>query len=79
MAIENAPTPKGKESARGLHKAARAEEREVEADKGLRTSQRARIALRSALRALMERAQAKSSGESMGRSTFCERPLGLGR
>jgi len=34
MAIENAPTPKGKESARGLHKAARAEEREVEADKG---------------------------------------------
>ena len=34
MAIENAPTPKGKESARGLHKAARAEEREVEAEKG---------------------------------------------
>ncbi|GLR49209.1 hypothetical protein KYK30_11245 [Shinella yambaruensis] len=34
MAIENAPTEKGKEGARGLHKAARAEEREVEAEKG---------------------------------------------
>ncbi len=34
MAIENAPTPKGKEGARGLHKAARADERKVEAAKG---------------------------------------------
>ena len=34
MAIENAPTEKGKEGARGLHKATRAEERKVEADKG---------------------------------------------
>lgn len=34
MAIENAPTEKGKEGARGLHKAARAEERAVEAEKG---------------------------------------------
>ncbi|WP_439628207.1 hypothetical protein [Shinella sp.] len=34
MAIENAPTDKGKEGARGLHKATRAEERKVEAEKG---------------------------------------------
>ncbi|CAK7255569.1 MULTISPECIES: hypothetical protein [unclassified Shinella] len=34
MAIENAPTEKGKEGARGLHKATRAEERKVEAEKG---------------------------------------------
>lgn len=34
MAIENAPTEKGKEGARGLHKATRAEERKIEADKG---------------------------------------------
>jgi len=34
MTIENAPTEKGKDAARGLHKAARAEERAVEAEKG---------------------------------------------
>lgn len=34
MAIENAPKDKGKEGARGLHKATRAEERKVEAEKG---------------------------------------------
>ncbi|TAA63112.1 hypothetical protein [Shinella sp. JR1-6] len=34
MAIENAPTEKGKEGARGLHKATRAEERKVEHEKG---------------------------------------------
>ena len=34
MAIENAPTEKGKEGARGLHKSTRAEERKVEAEKG---------------------------------------------
>lgn len=34
MAIENAPTEKGKDGARGLHKATRAEERKVEAEKG---------------------------------------------
>ncbi|MBD9375180.1 hypothetical protein IB238_21385 [Rhizobium sp. ARZ01] len=34
MGIENAPTEKGKEGARGLHKSARAEERKVEAEKG---------------------------------------------
>jgi hypothetical protein len=34
MTIQNAPTEKGKEAARGLHKATRAEEREVEAAKG---------------------------------------------
>lgn len=34
MAIENAPTDKGKEGARGLHKATRAEERKVEGEKG---------------------------------------------
>ncbi|WLR91287.1 hypothetical protein [Shinella zoogloeoides] len=34
MAIENAPTKDGKEGARGLHKAARAEEKKVEAEKG---------------------------------------------
>lgn len=34
MAIENAPADKGKEGARGLHKAARAEERKTEAEKG---------------------------------------------
>ena len=34
MAIENAPTDKGKEGARGLHKSTRAEERKVEAEKG---------------------------------------------
>ena len=34
MAIENAPTEDGKQAARGLHKAARAEERKVEAEKG---------------------------------------------
>jgi len=34
MAIENSPTDKGKEGARGLHKATRAEERKVEAEKG---------------------------------------------
>ncbi|AOF90935.1 hypothetical protein MUO32_27490 [Shinella sp. CPCC 101442] len=34
MAIENAPTEEGKEGARGLHKAARADERKVEAEKG---------------------------------------------
>lgn len=34
MAIENAPTEVGKEGARGLHKATRAEERKVETEKG---------------------------------------------
>lgn len=34
MAIENAPTKDGKEGARGLHRAARAEEKKVEAEKG---------------------------------------------
>ncbi|MGD9477459.1 UNVERIFIED_ORG: hypothetical protein LHK14_12730 [Roseateles sp. XES5] len=34
MGIENAPSEKGKEGARGLHKAARADERKVEAEKG---------------------------------------------
>ncbi|WP_439605012.1 hypothetical protein [Shinella sp.] len=34
MAIENAPTEKGKDGARSLHKATRAEERKVEAEKG---------------------------------------------
>lgn len=34
MAIENAPTEEGKEGARGLHKAARADERKIETDKG---------------------------------------------
>lgn len=34
MAIENAPTKAGKEGARGLHKAARADERKVETKKG---------------------------------------------
>lgn len=34
MAIENAPTKKGKTSAERLHKAARADERKVEAEKG---------------------------------------------
>ena len=34
MAIEKAPTEKGKDGARGLHKATRAEERKVEAEKG---------------------------------------------
>jgi hypothetical protein len=34
MAIENAPKEAGKEGARGLHKAARADERKVEAAKG---------------------------------------------
>ncbi|MCQ4635016.1 hypothetical protein GB927_033675 [Shinella sp. CPCC 100929] len=34
MVIENAPTEKGKEGARGLHKAAKAEERQTEAEKG---------------------------------------------
>lgn len=34
MAIENAPTDKGKEGARGLHKATRSEERKVETEKG---------------------------------------------
>ncbi|MGJ7039652.1 hypothetical protein J2Y63_002910 [Shinella sp. BE166] len=34
MAIEDAPTDKGKAGARGLHKAARAEERKTEAKKG---------------------------------------------
>jgi len=34
MTIENAPTEDGEEGARGLHKAARADERKVEAEKG---------------------------------------------
>ena len=34
MAIENAPTEDGKHSARGLHKAARGEEKKVEEQKG---------------------------------------------
>lgn len=34
MGIEQAPTKKGKEGARGLRKAAAAEERKVEAEKG---------------------------------------------
>lgn len=34
MGIGNAPTEKGKQGARGLHKATRNEERKVEADKG---------------------------------------------
>lgn len=34
MGIENAPTEKGKEASRGLHKATQQEEREVEAEKG---------------------------------------------
>ena len=34
MTIENAPTEKGKEGARGLHDATRAEERKVEDEKG---------------------------------------------
>ncbi|MFD1326718.1 hypothetical protein [Mycoplana ramosa] len=34
MGVENAPTGRGKESARGLHKATREEERKVEAEKG---------------------------------------------
>jgi hypothetical protein len=34
MGIEKAPTEVGKESARGLHKAARADEKKVEATKG---------------------------------------------
>lgn len=34
MGIENAPTEKGKEAARDLHKAAREEERDVETAKG---------------------------------------------
>lgn len=34
MTIENAPTRKGKEGARGLHNAARAEEHKVEDEKG---------------------------------------------
>ncbi|MCJ8051698.1 hypothetical protein GB928_004090 [Shinella curvata] len=34
MTIENAPTEDGKEGAMGLHKAARADERKVEAEKG---------------------------------------------
>ncbi|OJU06486.1 MAG: hypothetical protein BGN83_17685 [Rhizobium sp. 63-7] len=34
MGIENAPTPQGKEGARGLRKEAAAEERKVEAEKG---------------------------------------------
>lgn len=33
MTIETAPTEKGKKSARGLHKAPRADERKVEAEK----------------------------------------------
>ena len=34
MAVENAPTKKGKQAAGGLRKAARKEERKVEAQKG---------------------------------------------
>lgn len=34
MAIENAPTQQGKEGAAALKKAARAEERKIEAEKG---------------------------------------------
>ena len=34
MAIENAPSSTGKEAAKGLHRAARSEERKVEAAKG---------------------------------------------
>lgn len=34
MGIPNAPTDKGKQGARGLYNAARAEERKVEAEKG---------------------------------------------
>ena len=34
MAIENAPGQDGREGARSLHKAARADERKVEAEKG---------------------------------------------
>lgn len=34
MSIEQAPTPKGREASKGLHKAAREDEREVEARKG---------------------------------------------
>ncbi|WP_313526934.1 hypothetical protein [Shinella sp.] len=34
MTIENAPTETGKQGGRGLHKAARAEERKIEAEKG---------------------------------------------
>ncbi len=34
MAIENAPTEDGKEGASGLYKAARTDERQVEAEKG---------------------------------------------
>ena len=34
MGIENAPTDTGKTSAKGLHKEAAAEERQVEAEKG---------------------------------------------
>lgn len=34
MAIENAPTEDGKEGARGLHRAARADERKIEGEKG---------------------------------------------
>lgn len=48
MSIENAPTDKGKEGARGLNKAARAEERKVEADKGSDPRQ-GRRSLRGAL------------------------------
>ena len=34
MSIQNAPTERGKEAARGLHESTRQEEREVEAEKG---------------------------------------------
>jgi hypothetical protein len=34
MGIEQAPTPKGREAARGLEEAAKAEEHKVEAEKG---------------------------------------------
>lgn len=34
MGIQNAPTQKGKEAAKGLHKSAAADERKVEARKG---------------------------------------------
>jgi hypothetical protein len=34
MTIQNAPTEQGKEAARGLHKEARKEEREIEATTG---------------------------------------------
>lgn len=34
MGIEQAPTKKGREAARGLRKSAAAEEREIEAEKG---------------------------------------------